>query len=284
MPRGRRRRRDTNRNASSGRATTSVLGELSRSPSTHDSLRRSLRLAVQTTRPSASSAADAQMTDVARRSQVARVLGGHAVEADVARDRLRQRSRRLRTVEESGSPRSGRRRGSTLSSRHQNTTRLHAAEAQAGFYVMQITTQPPHQAHSGAVLDPGLTVRIGLSPAALDVDDDLDNTTRLWAVASLVPDDEPVLRASIAAGTLTGPLFSSVLPFSTRNCGPDIAGIINLGDVSFPRLVIGSEGRYRIRVTLTRMRGAGTLAVQTVESEPITVEQATERTTPVSRL
>ncbi|MCJ1290521.1 hypothetical protein MMC34_002060 [Xylographa carneopallida] len=150
-------------------------------------------------------------------------------------------------------------------------------------YIMRIVIEPPQQARPGEVLTPPLVMSLEnqsgpISPEQLPVD-----PTLLWAVVSVVSEDDMTPVAPPRTDLLRGTIADSVHPLTP----PDHEG--QIGFVAFPNLIIREPGRYRLRVSLIRMNAIGETstpsyeggtAVQSMSSRVINVAPTAEVLTP----
>ncbi|MCJ1283504.1 hypothetical protein MMC26_002834 [Xylographa opegraphella] len=150
-------------------------------------------------------------------------------------------------------------------------------------YTMRIIIEPPLRARPGEVLTPPLVMSLENdsgtnSPAREPVDPAL-----LWAVVSVVSEDDRTPLAPPRTDLLRGTIADSVHPLTP----PDHAGQIGL--VAFPNLIIREPGRYRLRVSLIKMNAVGATrtpsyeggtAVQSMSSRVIDVAPTAEALVP----
>lgn len=259
MPRGRGQKRSIRQSSSSRRAAPASSSRQRRAArrSPPATLRRSARLAESAHRQATATSAEDTMTDVARRTFHAASIGARAVEADLARQRARHRTRRSRVSED----RSTCRRGSNGSS------------GRATFSLDPVNDLPS-EVRAGYPLESPFTLRVDRQRQSTPSGNIDQESGRLMAVATLVAHDGDGSSTPVEAGVLTGPqLADTVHPAPSTG---------TLGYVSFPDLVIRSPGTFRIRVTLLRMSATahsgqttsplqGATSLVSIDSEPVVV-------------
>jgi len=195
------------------------------------------------------------MADIARRTFRKASIGARAVDTDLARHKMRQRTRRTRTGDDNGIDRWA----------------LNGNFGQNNFSLDPVN-RLPKEVRAGFPLDAPFTIRVDgqrQSPYAGNLDAE---SGLLMAVATLVASDQQGLLTPVNAGILTGPqLADTVHPEPSTG---------TLGYVSFPDLVIRSPGTFRVRVTLLRMGAAmhaghgsfqGATSLVSIDSEPVVV-------------
>ncbi|MCJ1377596.1 hypothetical protein MMC17_000691 [Xylographa soralifera] len=150
-------------------------------------------------------------------------------------------------------------------------------------YIMKIVIEPPHQARPGEVLTPPLVMSLENESDPNSPEQEPVDPTLLWAVVSVVSEDDMTPLAPPRTDLLIGTIADSVHPLTP----PDHEG--QIGFVAFPDLVIREPGRYRLRISLIKMNaigGASTpsyeggTAVQSMSSRVITVAPTAEPLTP----
>ena len=146
-------------------------------------------------------------------------------------------------------------------------------------YIMRIVIEPPPQARPGEVLTPPLVM--SLDTDSVDTNSSPDSPeqepvdpTLLWAVVSVISEDDLTPLAPPRTDLLTGTIADSVHPLTP----PDHEG--QIGFVAFPNLVIREPGRYRLRISLIKMNAIrasstptyeGGIAIQSMSSRVIDV-------------
>lgn len=116
---------------------------------------------------------------------------------------------------------------------------------------MRIVVEPPNQARPGHVLCPPLVM-------SLEIRTDRESSglrpidpTLLWALVSIVSEDDATCLAPPRSDLLIGTPVDSVHPLTPHGHEREI------GYVAFPNLAIREPGRYRLRVSLFRMNAIG---------------------------
>lgn len=287
MPKGRGRGRNLSLTHNTSRRENRSSARLAASSSgTRGSLRRSARIAEQSTIATGPPAANASVADVARRTQTAERIRSRAVETDFVREGSRHLSRRNRTNENvEQDPAGGRRNFTTQRPRELANRHSSSVIDDQTTYGMDMIVQPPSTARLGAALRPPVTVRLRTANGETAGEADNAETANLLAVATLTADSfndsaNPIDPNSL----LEGRRFDSIHPFIGDDDlhGHETAETRSVGYVSFPDLVIRQEGTYRIRVTLIKVQSAtnetplaspGGSSVQVIDSNPITVER-----------
>ncbi|KAH0556279.1 hypothetical protein GP486_005793 [Trichoglossum hirsutum] len=278
MPRGGGRRRTVSQ-SSRPRAPPRESGR--RRATSTTPLRRSARLLSR----SQMTPGSALITETVGRSSQSRLsedradLNARAAGAEVSRQRQRQRSRRERDAEEGNSEE---RRvpgqqvnGGSSSDIAQNSLlarNLDQSDNREQRYEMEIVVQPPAAARPGARLYPPITVRLRIRDSRTGEEiDGRDQLGRLWALASVVVEDDQVEPRPSGTHVLTGNLVDSAHPLyddgdspeadressATTAAEPDPANALG-SYMTFPGLVLNEAGNFRIRITLTRMESGGT--------------------------
>ncbi|MCJ1437282.1 hypothetical protein MMC27_006668 [Xylographa pallens] len=150
-------------------------------------------------------------------------------------------------------------------------------------YIMRIVIEPPHQARPGEVLTPPLVMSLGNEPGPDSPEQERVDPTLLWAVVSVVSEDNITPLAPPRTDLLIGTIADSVHPLTP----PDHEG--QIGFVAFPNLVIREPGRYRLKISLIKMNAIGETrtpsyeggtAVQSMSSRVINVAATAELLTP----
>jgi hypothetical protein len=285
MPRGGGRRRTVSQ-SSRPRAPTRV-SERRRTTSAVP-LRRSARLLAR----SQMTPGGAPITEAVGRSSQSRLsedhadLSSRAAGAELSRQRQRQRSRRGRDTEErnledgraprqqiNGGPSSEVVQNSLLARNHEQS------DDREQRYEMEIVVQPPATARPRTRLYPPITVRLRIREALTDEEvDGRDQLGRLWALASVVVEDDQAEPRPSGTHILTGNLVDSAHPLyddgdspgadqessATTAVEPHPANALG-SYLTFPGLVLNETGNFRIRITLTRMESGGTSMTATRE-------------------
>lgn len=216
---------------------------------------------------------------MARRNLAADHVGLRTAEADYARQVDRQRSRRVRTVEEDPGRYGGRfgtagRRPSGSLGRHQPSAKPESGVGEeTPSYTMEVITQPPASARAGMILGSTVTARLRRSDGRSYTE--ASELAGLFAVATLAVIGPDGAAEMVAPGVLTGPRLVD----SVRRL-PESEGVASdtVGYASFPNLIIRQEGTYRIVISLIRMGGTppqmqGGSSVQAVYTRHISVER-----------
>ncbi|MCJ1388253.1 hypothetical protein MMC18_001098 [Xylographa bjoerkii] len=150
-------------------------------------------------------------------------------------------------------------------------------------YIMRIVIEPPHQARPGDVLTPPLVMSLENESGRNSPEQEPVDPTLLWAVVSVVSEDNITSLAPPRTDLLMGTIADSVHPLTP----PDHER--QIGFVAFPNLVIREPGRYRLRVSLIKMNAIGDMsipsyeggtAVQSMSSRVIDVAPTAEPLTP----
>lgn len=180
---------------------------------------------------------------------------GRAVDADHARHRMRQRTKRTRVGDDNGIDRWA----------------LSGNIGQNNFSLDPVNGLP-REVRAGFPLDTPFIIRVDREQQSPYIGNLDAESGRLMAVATLVASDQHGLLTPVNAGILTGPqLADTVHPEPSTD---------TLGYVSFPDLVIRSPGTFRIRVTLLRMGATvhagygsvqGATSLVSIDSEPVVV-------------
>lgn len=122
-----------------------------------------------------------------------------------------------------------------------------------GNYDLQVIVQPPSRARVGVVLQPTVTVQVRLLAYE---DPETTEPGDYFAMVSLVAVEEPGSTRTPATprnltGVLTGNEPVSIKPFIGD--GPGQSGSLGIGYASFPRLTVGAEGSYRLKIQLLKV-------------------------------
>ncbi|MCJ1421838.1 hypothetical protein MMC32_008205 [Xylographa parallela] len=150
-------------------------------------------------------------------------------------------------------------------------------------YIMRIVIEPPHQARPGEVLTPPLVMSLENESGPNSPEQEPVDPTLLWAVVSVVSEDNITPLAPPRTDLLIGTIADSVHPLTP----PDHEG--QIGFVAFPNLVIREPGRYRLRISLIKMNAIGGMrtpayeggtAVQSMSSRVIDVVATAQLMTP----
>ncbi|KAI7258773.1 hypothetical protein KC335_g12094 [Hortaea werneckii] len=147
-------------------------------------------------------------------------------------------------------------------------------------FELDVIGQPPRGVVLGLTVECSVMISLRLpTPDRTITADDID-TSRLFAVASLVADSRGGERVPLEAGIMTGQkMFDSVHSIPDE-CAERIASNqpcrLVLGYFSFPGLLIRQSGTYRIRTTLIKTNEAsqgGGSSIVAVDSEPVKIER-----------
>jgi hypothetical protein len=146
-------------------------------------------------------------------------------------------------------------------------------------YEMEIVVQPPAAARQGIRLYPPITVCLRIRDAHTDEEiEGRGQLGRLWALASVVEEDNRIESRSPGTHILTGNLVDSAHPLYDDADSP----VADQGSsetpvmepnrnnrfgsyLTFPGLILNEMGNFRIRITLIRMEIGGRAAAAAQE-------------------
>ena len=144
---------------------------------------------------------------------------------------------------------------------------------------MRIVIQPPHQARPGDVLTPPIVMSLENQSGSHSAEQESIDPTLLWAVVSVVSEDDLTPISPPRSDLLIGTIADSIHPLTP----PDHEG--QIGFVAFSNLIIREPGRYRLRISLIKMNAVGEIntpsyeggtAVQSMSTRVINVAHTAE--------
>lgn len=212
--------------------------------------------------------------------------GPRAVDVGPGRDKVKSSSRRHRDADDAGKNRS-KREGSHRSSKKDSTHRRKPSdplttETLLGrpTFELAVIHQPPRGIALGMPVETSVMISLVLPSPDMTVSADSVDTSRLFAVASLVADSRSGERIPLEAGILTGQkMFDSVHSMpreSAARLSNNQPCRLVLGYFSFPDLLVRQSGTYRLRTTLVKTGDtpdSGASSILAVDSEAIKVER-----------
>jgi hypothetical protein len=220
---------------------------------------------------------------MAERSYLRNAHGPRTVDSGSSREKGHT-SRRSREGGEKGHHRSKQESSrktpkETTHQRRHSPVRTEEAPIERAQYELDVIGQPPKGVALGIPVETSVMLSLRLSSPNGAVGTEID-TSRLFAVTSLVADSRSGERLPLESGIMTGQkMFDSVHSIPDE-CAERLASNepcrLALGYFSFPGLLIRQSGTYRIRTTLIRMNSSGTAggsSIVAVDSEPIKVER-----------
>ncbi|KAK4544706.1 hypothetical protein LTR36_003955 [Oleoguttula mirabilis] len=226
------------------------------------------------------------MGDPSQRSYLRDDFGPRAVDAGSTRGKGGSGSQRHRDNDDKGQHRS-KRESSHRSSKNESSQRKKQPNSQAmdGYaerpsFELDIIGQPPTGTALGMPVETSVLISLRLPSPEWTLSADHTDTSKLFAVASLVADSRSGDRVPLEAGIMTGQkMFDSVHSIPDE-CAEQLANNrpcrLVLGYFSFPDLLIRQSGTYRIRTTLIEMSSSGESggsSIAAVDSESFKVER-----------
>ncbi|TKA68802.1 hypothetical protein B0A55_09017 [Friedmanniomyces simplex] len=236
------------------------------------------------------------MADTHQRSYLRDSSGPRAVDTNSSsRDKARS-TRRPKDGDDKSSQRSKRdsnRRSPKKDShrrKHSSSQSTTETYTERPYFELDVIGQPPVGIALGMPVETSVMISLRLPSADRSITTTTTTTTataassvdtsRLFAVASLVADSRSGERVPLEAGIMTGQkMFDSVHPIPDE-CAARLANNepcrLVLGYFSFPQMLIRQSGAYRIRTTLIKMSASGEgggSSVLAVDSEPVKVER-----------
>ncbi|KXL47167.1 hypothetical protein M433DRAFT_400618 [Acidomyces richmondensis BFW] len=218
--------------------------------------------------------------------------GPRVVDAGSGRDKGQSSSRRQRDGTEKShhrakrdsAQRSPKKESSHRQKRSNSQNNDQLAERQS--FELHVIGQPKRDIVLGAPVETSVMVSLRMPTPNMATNAGNIDTSKLFAVTSLVTDGRSGDRMALEAGLLTGQkMFDSVHPMPVE-CAERLASRepcrLVLGYSTFPGLVIRQPGNYRIRTTLIKMNctgGMGT-SIVAIDSDPIKVERPRVGATP----
>ncbi|TKA25338.1 hypothetical protein B0A50_06242 [Salinomyces thailandicus] len=227
------------------------------------------------------------MAETSQRSYLRDSHGPRAVDGGSGRsDKGCASSRRLKDSDDKNQHRSKRdssNRSPKKDSTHrrkQTSSQSSESSAERPHFELDVIGQPPRGVALGLPVETSVMISLKLPEPDQSVDADSVDTSRLFAVASLVADGRSGERVPLEAGIMTGQkMFDSVHAIPDE-CADRLASNqpsrLVLGYFSFPGLLIRQSGTYRIRTTLIKTSSSGPdggSSIVAVDSEPIKVER-----------
>lgn len=153
-------------------------------------------------------------------------------------------------------------------------------------FELHVIGQPKKDIALGAPVETSVMISMRLPTPNLNTNASSIDTSKLFAVTSLVADSRSGDRMPLEAGLLTGQKMFDSVHSMPDECAERLASRepcrLVLGYFTFPDLVIRQPGSYRIRTTLIKMNctgGMGT-SIVAVDSDPIKVERPRIGATP----
>ena len=226
------------------------------------------------------------MADMSQRSYLRDSSGPRAVDAGTSRDKGRSGTRRQSDNDDKAQHRSKRDSSHRSSKKESSHRRKHSASqvtdsySERPYFELDVIGQPARGVALGMPVETSVLISLRLPTTDRAITPDSLDTSRLFAVASLIADSRSGDRIPLEAGIMTSQkMFDSVHsipdecvegPASNSPCR------LVLGYFSFPNLLIRQSGTYRVRTTLLETSPTGECggaSVVAVDSEPIKVER-----------
>ena len=225
------------------------------------------------------------MTDFNQRSYLKDETGPRVVDAGSRRSKSRSVSRRRRESDDHDR-RPTKRNDSHRSSKSESGRRKVASPQRSNIPAeppsleLDVIGQPAQGIQLGMPVETSVMISLRLPASDRLVSTNIIDTSRLFALTSLVDDARSEERTPLDPGSLAGQKMSDSIHPIPEQCAATLAlddpCKKALGYFSFPGLVIRQAGTYRIRTTLVKMDGApdsGASSLLAVDSEPIRVER-----------
>lgn len=227
-------------------------------------------------------------TDGSQRTYLYDSHGPRAVDAGQSRTSSRRHQKDSASEDRDGK-RSRKASGHKSSSKSDSGHRRKSSNAQPSGeapakpkWELDIIGQPPRVFPLGMEIETSAMVSLRFPSADRAADSGHVDTSRLFAVASLVADTRSGERVPVESGSLTGQkLFDSVHAIPEEHVATMARSQpcrLALGYFTFPGLLVRQYGSYRIRITLVQMPASGSsqqgaTSLLAVDSEPIKVER-----------
>ncbi|KAK3117878.1 hypothetical protein LTR53_000291 [Teratosphaeriaceae sp. CCFEE 6253] len=231
------------------------------------------------------------MAESHQRSYLRDCSGPRAVDTGAARDKARSGSKRGRDGDDRTPQRPKRdstRRSPKSHRQKHSSSQASETQSERPCFELDVIGQPPVGVALGMPVETSVMISLRLPSADQAMAPGSVDTSRLFAVASLVADNRSGgEREPLEAGTMTGQkMFDSVhsIPdeFAERLARNEPCRRV-LGYFSFPGMLIRQSGAYRIRTTLVQMSTSGEgggSSILAVDSEPVKVERRAGIATP----
>lgn len=215
------------------------------------------------------------MATVPRHSKIRDGRGPRVIEDTYSREKLRHSSS---SSSSSNSPQSSRKPSTGRSSKTEHSNRRRVSyQTPLELFDLDVIEQPVRNVTLGSTID--ISVLISLRTSERGLSAHAPDTSRLFAVTSLISDNRHGDRVPLEAGTMTGQkMFDSIhqIPdHCSERIGRNQSCRVALGYFSFPGLLIRQPGLYRVRTTLISMSASssGGTSVGVVDSDVIKVER-----------
>ncbi|KAK1082093.1 hypothetical protein LTR33_004165 [Friedmanniomyces endolithicus] len=225
------------------------------------------------------------MAESHQRSYLRDSSGPRPVDTSSSRDKARSSKRPKHNDDKSSQrpKRDSNRRSPRKDSHRQKHSSTQSTEpySERPYFELDVIGQPPVGIALGIPVETSVMISLRLPSADRSITASSIDTSRLFAVASLVADNRTGgEHVPLEAGIMTGQqMFDSVHPIPDE-CAERLANNepcrLVLGYFSFPQMLIRQSGAYRIRTTLIKMSTSGEgggSSVLAIDSEPIKVER-----------
>lgn len=226
------------------------------------------------------------MADSSQRSYLRDSCGPRVVDVGTTRGKSGSGSRHHRDSDEKGQHRSKRDSSRRTSKNEASNRKKHSisqatdVNAERPTFELEFIGQPPGGVALGMPVETSVMISLRLPSPDRTISADSIETSRLFAVASLVADNRSGDRVPLEAGIMTGQkMFDSVHSIPDE-CAEQLANNrpcrLVLGYFSFPDLLIRQSGTYRIRTTLIKTASSGdggASSIINVDSETFKVER-----------
>lgn len=231
------------------------------------------------------------MADASPRSYLRDSSGPRAVDPGSSHEKGRNGGRRHRESDDKGGHRSKRDSSHRSPKKELSHRRKHSTSqatetyAERPYFELDVIAQPPRGVALGMPVETSVMISLRLPSSDRANNTASVDTSRLFAVASLIADRSSGDLVPLEAGIMTGQkMFDSVHAIPDE-CAEQLASDqpcrLVLGYFSFPDLLIRQSGTYRIRTTLVKMSSSGSgggSSMLAVDSEPIKVERRSTAT------
>ena len=218
-----------------------------------------------------------------QRSYLRDSSGPRAVDAGTGRTKAGGSSRRQREHDDKQqrpTRDSSHRSSKKESSARRKHPRATESYSERPYFELDVIGQPPRGAVLGLPVETSVLISLRLPDPDRSISADSIDTSKLFAVTSLIAESPSGERVPLEAGIMTGQkMFDSVHTIPDE-CAEQLANSqpcrLVLGYFSFPGLLIRQSGSYRIRTTLIKMSTSGEgggSSVVAVDSEPIKIER-----------
>ncbi|KAK5123675.1 hypothetical protein LTR85_002311 [Meristemomyces frigidus] len=226
------------------------------------------------------------MADSSQRTYLRDNCGPRVVDAGAQRGKGGSGTRRHRDNDDKGQHRSKRdssHRPSKTEASHRrkpSTSQATDGYGERPSFELDIIGQPPTCVALGMSVEASVMISLRLPSPDRAISADSVDTSKLFAVASLVADNRSGDRVPLEAGIMTGQkMFDSVHSIPDE-CAEQLASNqpcrLILGYFSFPDLLIRQSGTYRLRTTLIKMNATGEgggSSIVAIDSESFRVER-----------